>query len=60
MRDYLLVGIGGAAGATLRWGVAGVVPHDDGTFPWATLIVNVLGCAAIGFAAPRIARRADR
>jgi CrcB protein len=57
----LAVALGGAFGATGRWFVAwaldsagtGQVP---GTWPWATLIVNVVGCVLIGFAARFVAR----
>jgi CrcB protein len=30
--------------------------HGPATWPWATLIVNVVGCVAIGVAARRVAR----
>ena len=53
----LVVALGGAIGSVARYG-AGVVmaPHTT-TFPWATLLVNVLGAFLIGwfarlFAAP--------
>jgi len=59
MRGYLLVGVGGAIGALARWGVHEIIPRHPGEFPWSTLIVNVIGCALIGLAAPRFARRAD-
>ncbi len=50
------VAVGGVVGATLRW-LAGVpFEIEPGTFPWATLIVNLLGCAAIGVAAHRLER----
>lgn len=39
-----MVAIGGAAGACVRWAVGEVIPVD--AFPWPTLLVNVLGCAA--------------
>lgn len=44
----VIVWIGGAAGALLRWGVDLVIPYAGGV-PWGTLLVNVLGCAAMGW-----------
>ena len=55
------VALGGAIGATGRWAVArgvesaGWTDSDPG-WPWATLIVNVVGCVLIGLAARRIVR----
>lgn len=51
MKSLLLVASGGAAGAVARY-LAGLavyrwVPAER--FPLATLVVNVLGCFAIGF-----------
>jgi CrcB protein len=44
-----LIAFGGAIGAVLRWFLATTVQQRvTGHFPWATLTVNVLGCAAIG------------
>ncbi|PIE84195.1 MAG: fluoride efflux transporter CrcB [Bacteroidia bacterium] len=49
LRDVLYVACGGAAGCVLRYlvslGVAQCIRHP---FPWATLLVNVLGCFLIG------------
>jgi len=41
----LLVGLGGAGGALLRWLIAD--SWSATTFPWPTLIVNVLGCGLL-------------
>lgn len=49
MRDLFLIGAGGALGAMARYGV-GVQARrllGDG-FPWGTLVVNLLGCIALG------------
>lgn len=50
MRLLLLVATGGAAGSVLRYlaGLATKSIAGDSAFPWGTLVVNVLGCAAIG------------
>ncbi|SOC56428.1 FluC/FEX family fluoride channel [Ornithinimicrobium cerasi] len=44
-RTLLAVGLGGAAGAVLRWGLELALPTDG--WPWATLLANVLGSAAL-------------
>ena len=43
-----LVAVGGAAGALARYGADLIWPWEAPQFPWATLSVNVLGCALIG------------
>ena len=50
MRDLLLVGIGGFAGAILRYRLGGWVLHHTmhWTFPAGTFCVNVLGCLVAG------------
>ena len=59
--SILLVGLGGAFGsitrylvgnATMRW----AEPPNAVGFPWGTLLVNILGCAAIGMLAVLIER----
>ncbi|MBA0124345.1 fluoride efflux transporter CrcB [Haloechinothrix sp. YIM 98757] len=42
------VGLGGAAGTGARYAVAVGMPHPAGGFPFATLLVNVVGCFLIG------------
>ena len=60
MRTYSLVAVGGAAGAAARWGVAEAIHAEPGSFPWATLLVNLVGCALIGLAARHLVRASDR
>ncbi|MGH3451340.1 MAG: fluoride efflux transporter FluC [Haloechinothrix sp.] len=43
-----VIGAGGALGTALRHGLSLWVPHSSGGFPLSTLLVNVIGCAAIG------------
>ena len=50
------VAAGGATGATLRWAVRTLFDVETGSWPWWTLIVNVLGCLAIGVAVHRLER----
>ncbi len=42
----LLVALGGAVGALLRWGVGRWL--SGSRFPWATLVVNVVGSLLLG------------
>lgn len=49
MTRLLLVGAGAALGGMARYAIAGAVQARVGPlFPVGTLMVNVLGCAAIG------------
>jgi CrcB protein len=49
MMNYLWVAVGGALGSVARYWCSGVVAHWFGeSFPWGTLIVNVLGSFIIG------------
>lgn len=43
-----VVAIGGATGASARYGASLLWPTATGGFPWTTLVVNVIGCAVIG------------
>ncbi|MFI6701968.1 fluoride efflux transporter CrcB [Streptomyces sp. NPDC050509] len=43
-----VVALGGAIGASARYGAALLWPTAPGAFPWTTLTVNVFGCAVIG------------
>jgi CrcB protein len=47
---YLLVGVGGAAGAIARYWVGGFVTQHLGLrFPFGTFAINISGCLLIGF-----------
>ncbi|NUN49602.1 MAG: fluoride efflux transporter CrcB [Candidatus Brocadiae bacterium] len=48
-RTCLLLALAGAAGTLARWGLgAAVTAIRPGSFPWATLAVNALGCLLFG------------
>lgn len=49
MLKLIFIAVGGSAGALLRYGISGWVQRLTGSsFPWGTLVVNVVGCFAIG------------
>lgn len=43
-----VIAIGGALGATARYGAGLLWPDSGGAFPWTTFGVNALGCAVMG------------
>jgi len=67
MRSYLpilLVALGGALGALARYGLGWLVQGNRGHFPYGTLVVNILGCLAMGvlmgLVSPNIAKPGHR
>jgi CrcB protein len=47
---YLWIAIGGALGSVARYACSSLAAHAVGeTFPWGTLVVNVVGSFVIGF-----------
>jgi len=50
VKQLAAVAIGGAAGAVMRWLMAGAVQRWAGSaFPWGTFAVNALGSFLLGF-----------
>jgi CrcB protein len=46
---YVMVALGGAAGAVTRYVVDGfVAERAQGAFPWGTLVINLSGSALLG------------
>lgn len=52
MKHLALVCLGGALGASMRYGISlsleRFAPKFAAAFPWATLVANFIGCFAIG------------
>lgn len=58
MSGLLLVAVGGAIGASLRYGVGIASTQLFGTgFPIATLVINIVGCFATGLFVELLALR---
>jgi CrcB protein len=55
--SYVFVAIGGALGATARFGL-NVLLQRDIAFPWGTLSANLLGCLIMGVVAQLVASAA--
>ena len=52
MQSYLWIAVGSALGGVARFWCSGVAARVLGdSFPWGTLIINVLGSLVIGFVA---------
>jgi len=50
LNQMAAVAVGGAAGAVMRWLMAGAVQRwAGGAFPWGTFAVNALGSFLLGF-----------
>jgi CrcB protein len=43
-----VIAAGGCLGAAARFGIGVGWPAPPGTLPWATFVINTLGCALIG------------
>ena len=49
IKNFLIVGLGGAAGSMLRYGVQKILNIQSApAFPTGTLLVNITGCFLIG------------
>ena len=48
IKDIVLVGIGSGIGGICRYLISLCMTHLQGSFPWATYVVNIVGCLLIG------------
>lgn len=56
-REITAIFIGGAAGSLLRVWLAQTVTSGVAAWPWATFVVNVSGCFALGLIATHLRER---
>jgi CrcB protein len=49
VRLLVYLALGGVAGTFARYGLQGLIQPPGGTFPWGTLVVNLLGALLLGF-----------
>ena len=56
-RELAAIFVGGVAGALLRATLVELLPHGPASWPWPTLIANVLGAFALGYFITRLQER---
>ncbi len=56
MEPVLLVMVGGGVGSGLRYGIGVWLAAQSATFPWATLLVNLVGSFVLGVLSTALAR----
>ena len=56
-RELGAIFAGGFIGAALRAEVGELLPHTPGGWPWATLLVNVVGAFLLGYFVTRLQER---
>jgi fluoride exporter len=54
MPPVLAVVLGGVVGTGLRIGLDALIRHDDTTFPWSTLLINIVGSFVLGLLVARV------
>jgi len=59
MTKLLLAGAGGFLGSVARYGISVLMAPWTGTFPWATLAINIAGCFLIGLLMPMLEQRPE-
>ena len=57
MSVLVAIFVGGFLGAIARAGMGEWLPHDPGTWPWATFAVNVVGAFLLGYFTTRLQER---
>jgi CrcB protein len=61
-RDPLLLGavfVGGACGTAIRALLGDAFPHADGSWPWTTFCINVIGALLLGFLLEALVRSGE-
>ena len=52
-RQIAAVYVGGVIGAAARVAVGWLLPWSEGHWPWATFVVNIVGCAVLSYCVTR-------
>ena len=58
--EIAAVALGGVVGALLRAAVSYALPHEPSAWPWATFVVNLAGCLALGLVLAVVDARHER
>jgi CrcB protein len=56
-REVAAIFAGGFLGALARAELVQALPSDDGSWPWATFLVNVAGAFVLGYVTTRLSER---
>jgi CrcB protein len=56
-RELAAIYAGGCLGAVARVGIDQLIPGRAGHWPWATFVINVAGCLALGYFTTRLQER---
>jgi fluoride exporter len=56
-RELVAIFAGGFLGAVARAAVGDALPHEPGSWPWGTLIVNLVGAFLLGYFTTRLQER---
>jgi CrcB protein len=57
VRLQLAIFVGGVIGALARAGLEDALRNDGHSWPWATFVVNVVGCVLLGYFVTRLQER---
>jgi CrcB protein len=52
--SLIAVFLGGSAGTAARMALGTLIPNTDSTFPFSTLIINIVGSFTLGFLTARV------
>lgn len=56
MINYFLIGLGGALGSIIRYGIAQLTPNNNYSFPYSTILANVISCFILGLSVSLFSR----
>ncbi len=47
--DFIAITLGGFFGAVARYSIGQAIPAEEGSFPLATFLINLIGCLFLGW-----------